>query len=231
MDKKYVVDLYRNAKVYPDKITFIESYFSSKTEAAVLDVGFYGQGFGIDEPNWPHNIIRHHAQKCAGLDIVPELDELREEGMDYFRMCAENFSLDEKFDVIYAGDLIEHLSNPGQFLDCCIKHIKPGGEIVGSTPNPYFLTSILQKLTYRLEPSVNHEHTCFINLPTFSELVSRHGLRIERLDLLSRLGTASVPGYLMRMAHCIYRGVSLFTKKYSETYMFILVQTGFQAES
>ncbi|WP_372987687.1 methyltransferase domain-containing protein [Marinobacter sp.] len=40
------------------------------------------------------------------------------------------------FDVIMAGELIEHLEDPISFLDECFKALKPGGRLILSTPNP-----------------------------------------------------------------------------------------------
>lgn len=143
MDNKYVVELYRNASVYPNKQTFLTSYFDRHREASVLDVEFYGQGFQTNQPDWPHNIICSRVRRCVGIDIAPEVATLRHEGYVVYRMNAEDFHLNERFDIIYAGDVIEHLSNPGRFLECSSKHLTDGGEIVESTPNPYFLTNIL----------------------------------------------------------------------------------------
>ena len=222
--RRDVARLYRNAPVHPSKQMFLESYFGTRSEASVLDVGFYGQGFKVDQPEWPHNLIRNQVRRCVGIDISPEVENLRSSGLIGHRMSAEDFHLNESFDVIHAGDVVEHLSNPGKLLECSLEHLAEDGEIVVSTPNPYFLTFVLQKLTYRLEPSVNPEHTCFFNVPTFAELASRYGLKIARLELLRRLGTSEQPGVLMRIAHGIHYLVSFLNKKFAETFVFILIR-------
>lgn len=222
---KNINKLYKNASVFPNKRMFLETYFSQKKDANVLDVGCYGQGFQIGKPDWPHDIIRHRVRRCVGIDIVPEVEELKSHGLVVHKMSAEDFQLAESFDVIYAGDIIEHLSNPGKFLECSFRHLAKGGELVVTTPNPYFTTSILQKLTYRIEPSVNPEHTCFYNVPTFAELISRYGLKILRLELLRRLDAPEQPpGVLMRLSYKIHRLVSMLTNKYSEIFVFIVVR-------
>jgi SAM-dependent methyltransferase len=219
-----IAKLYKDAEVYPNKLKLLEAYFKSRPDASVLDVGFYGQGFRPDLTDWPHNYIRSRVRRCVGIDIASEVENLRSGDLTIYRMSAEDFRLDEKFDVIYAGDIIEHLSNPGNFLNCSLDHLSRYGEIVVTTPNPYFLTSILQKLTYRFEPSINPEHTCFFNVPSFAELASRHSLKIERLALIKRLGTPNKPGFLMQFAHALHHIVFLFTKKFAETFVFILVR-------
>src|SRR5690606_24625687 len=42
----------------------------------------------------------------------------------------------ESFDVILAGELIEHLETPYEFLRDCLALLRPGGKLVLSTPNP-----------------------------------------------------------------------------------------------
>ncbi|MFQ5429234.1 MAG: class I SAM-dependent methyltransferase [Phycisphaerae bacterium] len=40
------------------------------------------------------------------------------------------------FDAIHAGELIEHLERPVEFLRGCLECLRPGGIMVLSTPNP-----------------------------------------------------------------------------------------------
>ncbi len=40
------------------------------------------------------------------------------------------------FDAVHAGELIEHLERPVEFLRGCLRALRPGGIVVLSTPNP-----------------------------------------------------------------------------------------------
>ena len=42
----------------------------------------------------------------------------------------------ESFDAIHAGEIIEHMEKPVDFLRGCCRTLKPGGIVVLSTPNP-----------------------------------------------------------------------------------------------
>ena len=42
----------------------------------------------------------------------------------------------EEFDAVVAGELLEHLEDPAEFLRRCLKVLRPGGTMVLSTPNP-----------------------------------------------------------------------------------------------
>jgi len=46
-----------------------------------------------------------------------------------------NFSPDKKFDCIVATEVLEHLINPNEILDCLLDYLKPTGFIVISLPN------------------------------------------------------------------------------------------------
>jgi hypothetical protein len=67
---------------------------------------------------WIHGRIADVAERLVGVEVSePQVGALRAEGFDVRLGDAETFDLGEGFDVIVAGELIEHLSNPGLFLD------------------------------------------------------------------------------------------------------------------
>lgn len=107
----------------------------------VLDVGPCGFTWKPDPEwirrEWIHAIIKENAKSVLGIDISKKgIEWARRFGYnDIIYGNAENFSLGRKFDVIFAGELIEHLSNPGLFLRCAKKHLRKGGKLVLTTPN------------------------------------------------------------------------------------------------
>jgi len=73
-------------------------------------------------------LIRSHSKEYYGLDIEP--------GADYKKDLNKPFNLNKKFDVIIAGELIEHLENTGIFLENVKRHLKKEGVFFLTTPNP-----------------------------------------------------------------------------------------------
>src|ERR1700740_3597436 len=126
----------------------------------VLDIGFWGQGITSDNPRWPHNALKKNAKEVYGLDL--DFDEKRFPPPHYLKASAEDFDFPVKFDVIFAGYLIEHLSNPGLFLRSCKRNLAEGGRILVTTPNVFNLFNLASKITH-YEPVVNKDETCFFS--------------------------------------------------------------------
>lgn len=65
---------------------------------------------------------------------------------------------DEEFDMIYAGEIIEHTWTPAVMIGECRRILKPGGRLVFDTPNPYSVLNILRFLL-RSEDSMGDNRT------------------------------------------------------------------------
>lgn len=152
---------------------------------SVLDVGCTGHVVEIDSPLWLHKRLREGFPSVTGIDISAEnVDLLRRHGFgDVHVQSAESFELDKKFDTIVAGELIEHLANPGLFLRQAREHLKPGGRLVLTTPNPFSLLFISYALSRFPKTCPNLQHTCWFCPQTITELVGRYRFRIEHLEL------------------------------------------------
>ncbi len=185
---------------------------------SVLDVGFWGQNVDKDNPAWIHSDLLRRAEKVYGLDIV--FDDAQFPPPLYIKGSAENFSLPEKVDVIFAGDLIEHLSNPGLFLECAAKNLKENGRLILSTPNAFNLFVMAEKLV-KPEPTVNREHTCYFNQKTLRELLSRYGFTIEEVSYVERIDALYRESPAKKVLNILYWITSFFTPKFLETLLIV----------
>ncbi len=55
-----------------------------------------------------------------------------------FRQCNVEEGIpydDASFDIVFCGELIEHLYDPDSFLEVCHRVLKPGGHLIVTTPN------------------------------------------------------------------------------------------------
>lgn len=154
----------------------------------VLDIGCVRHSLddiNWEDPNpgeWLHAEIRQHAATTLGIDMEQaEVQKLKEKGLDVTTANAETFDFDRSFDVIVAGELIEHLSNPGDFLQRCREHVREDGTVIISTPNPRDLQIIYWYATEN-ESRVNPEHTTWFDQYVIRELVSRHGFELSEWE-------------------------------------------------
>lgn len=131
---------------------------------------------------WLHAEIRKKAATTQGIDMEQkEVQKLKEKGLDVTTANAETFNFDRSFDIIVAGELIEHLSNPGKFLQRCREHIREDGTVIISTPNPRDL-QICYWYATRNESRVNPEHTAWFDQYVIEELISRHGFELSEWE-------------------------------------------------
>lgn len=156
---------------------------------SVLDAGSIGHSYVGREgyKTWNFGILSQYASKIKGFDIlVEDVKQARHDGYDIDVGDAESYQTEERYDVVFVGDLIEHLSNPGLFLDCCHRNLADDGRLVIATPNTYSFAKLARVALRRTnEPPVNPEHVCYYTPLTLEQTVIRHGFRLASLQYCS----------------------------------------------
>ena len=131
------------------------------------------------EDHWLHGELCEISDSVLGLDYLEEeVEKLNERG--YTAVCAnaESFELNEKFDIITAGELIEHLSNPGEFVDRIRTHLRDNGKFILTTPNPWYIRRFFEALILG-DVHANSEHTCWFDRRTLHQVLERHGFNVQ----------------------------------------------------
>lgn len=199
--------------IYRDKKALITALIQNGT--SVLDVGFWGQGLGFDDPEWPHAMLKHQTSEVYGVDL--DYDASRLDPPDhYLKANAEQFDFSKKFDNIFAGDIIEHLSNQGLFLAACSRNLKPGGTLILTTPNCFNLFNIAEKFT-KVEPTTNSDHTCYYNSKTLKKLLQKNGWDVTSIDFLYTLNPKFEESWKKKFLNILYAIFSWWTPKFVET--------------
>ena len=113
---------------------------------------------------------------ALGVDIDKEgVNILQEQGFHAKTANVITMDLGEQFDTIIAGEIIEHLVNPGKFLCNVRKHLIQDGTLVITTPNPFYCGQVWRIWRYK-RPRVHEEHTCWFDPITLSHLCCLSGL-------------------------------------------------------
>ncbi len=103
-----------------------------------------------------------------------------------------------RFDVIVAGELIEHLANPGAFLQAVKLLMGPETELVLTTPNASAAKVFLRALLGG--EKVHPEHQCYFSYFTIAQALERAGLEPQEIayyqDVEGRGASAMLDGAL-----------------------------------
>lgn len=169
-----------------DKEKFIQGICTGKT---VLDLGCirHSADFALADPNWLHKKIKSVATKIVGIDYLPkEIEKLNAVGYEIiFADVTKPIELNETFDVIVAGDLIEHLVNFEGFFENCIRLLKPNGMLIITTPNPFY-SGEFHYVAFKGDYLINPEHTCWIDPQALSQLIDRFDCFIDEIYFIKK---------------------------------------------
>jgi 2-polyprenyl-3-methyl-5-hydroxy-6-metoxy-1,4-benzoquinol methylase len=161
--------------VVPNRYAFLERYVSGK---AILDLGCTNtRPTGrIDGPaEGLHAWLSKRATSVLGVDLDPKgVKELVDAGFDVQVGNAEELSIGRQFDCIVAAEIIEHLTNPGMALTAWRSHLKPGGTLLITTCNPFYIKQFWKVLRHN-RPQVHGQHTAWFDPITLSCLLDRCG--------------------------------------------------------
>lgn len=200
----------------------IEHILSRVRGPAVLNIGCVGEAEAK---------FQMHMRLCEsfprlsiwGIDTDQEgIQQLREKGYTVSVGDAEVLRLGRTFDTIVAGELIEHLANPGRFLEACARVLNPGGTLVLSTPNPF---SAMYSFMYWKNHgrAFNPGHACWFCPQTLEQLAARCGFRFAELSFVDDLSPESVGSrWYKSFAHCWKLVRPLFPKRLRNTMVVVL---------
>jgi 2-polyprenyl-3-methyl-5-hydroxy-6-metoxy-1,4-benzoquinol methylase len=126
-----------------------------------------------------------------GVDINPEgISLLREEGfnnliigdichLDQIELLGEN-----TFDVIVASEVMEHLQNPGLFLEGVKTLMRPGEtELILTVPNAFRIDTFLR--LFRRVEFIHPDHYYWFSYYTLTHFLQKKGFEIENVYVYS----------------------------------------------
>ena len=166
--------------VYRSKLDWIERFVRSETGdgKTVLDLGCVCHNLDQTAVPWLHGFLVRCAGRVLGVDYLPdEIQRMRREGYDVVCANVEEMDLQETFDVIVAGDIIEHLGDVSRFIERVRAHLKPDGVFLVTTPNPITWVRFL-RILLKSHAGSNREHTCWFTGKVLRQLAGGGGLEV-----------------------------------------------------
>ena len=150
-------------------------FFVSCFKGDVLNIGCYGSDC--------YDSMRASGYKdLQGLDIVEGNKEKNILLGDVLKMSFVN-----KFDVIIAGELIEHFSlfESKKFLRNCGRALRPNGLLVLSTPNKLAWSNRLFHKFDNANPEKYSEHKHVFKIEELKEFLGENGFLVKTCFCLS----------------------------------------------
>lgn len=123
-----------------------------------------------------HIRLQRATRELVGIDLSEVgISALRTHGVSNVQvMDAEAIDLAGKFDIILAGDVLEHMNNPGRFLHRVVSLLSRDGEIIVGAPSALTINNI--KAWLGGGERVHSDHTFYFSPKTLSALHGRFGL-------------------------------------------------------
>lgn len=154
-----------------------------------------------------HRKLAEAAGDLVGVDIQPQgVEDLRAEGYVVHLADVTVPGLYQAaggaFDVVIAGEIIEHLIDISQFLQNVREVLKPDGCLVLTSPNPHSLFLIVLNLIGRNPDNVDH---VVYHYPSgMAEIADRCGFRLAEV----RGERSPMQGRRMQLLGALARGIA-----------------------
>lgn len=161
----------------PDRVKFLVDRCAGNR---VMDIGCVAHDIErMQSPQWLHRRLAESARECIGVDIhesgVQEMQRLGFTAVVHdLGEGLGPFAAQARFDVIVAGELIEHVESIDMLFGTAAEALDDGGELIITTPNPWAPHRVRAgQLGYVWE---NTDHIVFAFPSGIAELAERHGL-------------------------------------------------------
>jgi len=176
----------------------IDAILDAVQGPAVLDLGCVQPNADRDA-EWLHGRLFRHpdVETLVGIDIVEDaITDLQREGFNVKLADATNYRPHRQYNTVVAGELLEHVEDPGGLLYTARQALTDDGRLILTTPNPWAIGHLLRWVYHK--PTINDEHVAWYGPVVLRQLLQRYDFRVRELRpinyvtpkarLLKRLG-------------------------------------------
>lgn len=198
-------------------VTYLFTLFPNKN-LNVLDIGCVGGTLQRFQYSGLHALLKTHYSTVVGLDFDRKgVYMMKQKGNNVIFADAQNFSLDSRYDLIIASNIIEHLPNLDGFLKSLKKHLSKKGCVCIWTPNAYSFINVLG-IIFKGKRTINEEHVHWHSLETLRTLFTLYGFTIIATKFFHVKPNG---GIINRLSMLLARFVSFFRPAFSETVLIV----------
>lgn len=208
------------SRLYFDKNNAIIRECSGKK---VLDLGVVDHDVREEQKsNWLHGKLRKAAREITGIDIdKSSIEILKKKGYNVKVANVEDFNLRDKFDVIVAGDIMEHLNNVGSFLNSVKKHMGKDSVLILTLPNCLSFSNWIELLIFGRIKYINEEHTAWYDANTARKILSSNGFEIQELSFINHnphfVGESRMRAFMKDIRHLFASSLCLLRPQSAPT--------------
>ena len=198
-----------------DRVTYLRHLCQGKR---VLHLGATGSPEtreAVSRGRLLHNHLSEVAEYIVGMDISIEMIKWLSENCQINNIKYGNIENTEDypkedFDIIVAGEILEHLSNPGNAIDSIRAVVKPFTKLLITVPNAYSFKGFSRAL---LKHELIHpNHTLHHSPHTLKALLERHGFSGDTYFSFVNGGTgmlASTTNFFLRFNPQLAEGIGV----------------------
>ena len=193
-DYKGLINLQVENNSHTRVIRYLREYFQTDAtqKVRVLEIGCSEGYFGAALKADGHEVWGIETNSVAADSAEAVLDRVYRDSIEAF-LLTEDF-IDERFDAIIFGDVLEHLLDPRRVLQAVTDRLTDRGVIIASVPNVAHERVRMMLLEGRWEYSatgiMDNTHLHFFTRDTLIELFTKTGLCVQRFSAITLDGNA-----------------------------------------